>query len=230
MAAFLEALRQAFEAGAPVIPDIKLRSPGEGELLAQGGAAAYARSMAGCGAPVLSVVTEGPHYGGSPCLLKQVAQSSGLPVLRKDFIRTPQHIMASRDMGASAVLLILSTIEEGSLPALLACAAACGLDALVETHTPAQMHLAAACGARLIGINNRDITRWETDGGTVATTQQLVSLAPEGAFIVSESGIRGPQDVRRALLAGAHAALVGTALLQSPDPAALYRQLAAARP
>ena len=209
----------------PVIPDIKRCSPGEGALLGARRAEDYAACLQAAGARAVSVVTERARYGGSSDMLGRVA-ALGLPVLRKDFLTTRDGIRDSHAMGASAVLLIASHIGcEHELAALYNCALELGLEPLVETHNAAELAMAKRLRAGLIGINNRDIGAFEQGGGTVSTTEALCRLAPEGAVVVSESGILTPQDARRAVCAGADAVLVGTALLRARDPAALYRAL-----
>lgn len=209
----------------PVIPDIKVRSPGEGILLGGRPAEDYAAVLHTAGARVFSVVTESERYGGSPRLLARVA-ALGLPVLRKDFLTTRGDIRDSLGMGASAVLLISSLYEdERRLAALYEYALELGLEPFVETHSEAELSIAKKLRAALVGINNRDIAVLEQDGGTVTTTETLCRCVPENALLVSESGILTAQDARRAAKAGADAILVGTALLRAQDPAALYRAL-----
>lgn len=209
----------------PVIPDIKRCSPGEGMLLGTRRAEDYAACLQAAGARAVSVVTERAHYDGSADMLERVA-ALGLPALRKDFLTTRDGILDSRSMGASAVLLIASLFDsERELAALYEYALALELEPLIETHSAAELAAAKKLRAGLIGINNRDISVFEQDGGTVSTTETLCRLAPEHAVIISESGILTPQDARRAVCAGADAMLVGTALLRAPDPAKLYRAL-----
>ena len=209
-----------------VIPDIKIRSPGEGELLGKRCAKDYAAALQAAGARAVSVVTESTRYGGSPSLLTRVA-ALGMPVLRKDFLTTREGIRESLSMGASAVLLIASICEsEAQLAALYTYALELGLDPLVEVHSEAELFAAKKLRAGLVGINNRDIGVFEQDNGTVSTTETLCRLAPKNAVVISESGILEIQDAHRAAKAGADAILVGTALLRASDPAALYRALA----
>ena len=181
-------------------------------------------TLARCGAPALSVVTEAMRYGGSLDLLRRVVEATGLPVLRKDFIEAEEELARTRDAGASAILLMVATLPEVTLERLYATALALGLEPLVEVHTEAEMTVARRLGATLIGINNRDITQWECDGGTVTTTQRLARLAPEGATLISESGIATPGDVHAAFAAGCSAVLVGTALWLAPDLARAYQR------
>lgn len=223
---FSENLRaQKMTGMLPVIPDIKVRSPGEGELLVARRAEDYAACLQAAGARVCSVVTEAERYGGSPDLLSRVA-AVGMPVLRKDFLTTRAGIRDSLSMGASAVLLIASLFEkESQIAALHDYALELGLEPFFETHNAMELSIAKKLRAGLVGINNRDIGIFEQDCGTVSRTETLSRLAPEGALLVSESGILTLQDARRAAQAGADAVLIGTALLRAKDPAALYRAL-----
>ncbi len=208
----------------PVICDIKLRSPGEGDLIRGRDPVALAKTLIQAGAPALSVVTEGRHYGGDLRLLEALAKL-GTPVLRKDFLSTPADLEETLRAGASAVLLIVSTMDETLLRELYQGALELGLEPLVETHTPAEMALARNLAPRLVGINNRDIGRLETDAGDVSGTERLAAAAPRGALLIAESALVTPEDVSRARAAGAGAALVGTAILRAGDPARALRQL-----
>lgn len=214
--------------GIAVIPDIKIKSPAEGALVPPADAAGLAAELVKAGAPVISVVTESEHYGGSAALLEKIAVTVPVPVLRKDFIRRREQLGESIAMGASAVLLIASMLDRDLLAHLAEDALALGLEPLVEVHSREDIEKARHLDLRLIGINNRNILELETDSGTVATTERLIKYLPEGIFVVSESAVRGPEDVRRAASAGAGAVLVGTAILKAPDPAGMYRELAEA--
>ena len=143
-----------------------------------------------------------------------------MPVLREDFIRDLRDVEATAKAGASAVLLIAAHLTSTRLAALHKGAQALGLETLIEVHTEAELMKVLDLGLRLdaLGINNRDITRLETDAGTVANTERLAALVPPGTLLVSESGIGSVDDVRRAVQAGATAVLVGTALLLAADP------------
>ena len=212
----------------PVIADIKCRSPQHGDLLRGRDPVACAEALARCGAPALSVVTEGARYGGSLALLERVAATTGLPILRKDFIETGDELARTRDAGARAILLMVSVLDNATLEMLCAKAIEFGLEPLVEVHTEAEMVTARRLGATLIGINNRDITRWECDDGAVQTTEQLARHAPAGATLVSESGIATPADARAAIHAGCTAVLIGTALWKAPDLREAYTAFASA--
>ena len=219
-------MKRSEEDGIAVIPDIKCKSPAEGDLIPEADAADLAAELVKAGAPVISVVTESEHYGGSAKLLERVARSAKVPVLRKDFIKCRRQLEESVEMGASAVLLIASMLEKDTLARLAEDALMLGLEPLTEIHGFEDMEKTRDLGLHFIGINNRNILRLETDEGTVATTERLIRYLPEDVFIVSESSIQSPEDVRRAASAGAKAVLVGTAILKSPDPAEMYRMLA----
>jgi len=231
-AAILAARRQG---RIPVIADIKCRSPQHGDLLRGRDPVACAEALVRVGgAPALSVVTEAARFGGSLALLERIVKVTGVPVLRKDFIETEEELARTRDAGASAILLMVSVLPEATLEMLYAKAPAYGLEVLVEVHTEAEMEvarrLAETWGGEetpLIGINNRDITQWECDHGTVETTKRLVALVPSGATLISESGMTTPADAHAAIRAGCTAALVGTALWQAPDLCEAYKDFTA---
>jgi len=209
---------------AAVIPDIKCVSPKEGDLLRGRDPVETARLLMDYGAPVLSVVTESEHFGGSAELLRSIA-AIGVPVLRKDFIASEAQLHETLDLGAAAVLLICAITSEENLAVLYRKSLELGLEPLVEIHTAAEMALASSLGAKLVGINNRNITTLERDGGGPARTAQLAAGAPKGALLISESGILTPQDATKVVAAGANAVLVGTALWQADDMAAAYQSL-----
>jgi len=223
---FSRALWAQYRCGKlPVIPDIKLKSPQEGGLLRGRDPVEIAQTLAAAGAPVLSVVTEPEHFGGSPDLLQRIVQAVSLPVLRKDFINCPEQLRESAEIGAKAVLLIASMLEKAQLCRLVEEALRLGLEPLVETHNEAEIFLANQLDLTMIGINNRSIAELEMDEGNVATTERLAGLTGPGMLVISESSISSPADVERARAAGAHAVLVGTAILKASEPAEMYRSL-----
>ena len=229
MSGFLEALRaRAAQGFVPVIPDFKMVSPAEGPLFTGRDPVLAARAMAAAGAPVLSVVTEKEHFGGSPALLGEIAAAAGVPVLRKDFIQSVEDVEETAALGASAVLLICASMSETLLRRCFTAALDLGLEPLAEAHTAAELRLAASLGGPLLGINNRDILALEKDGGPVERTAELAALKPPGAFLISESGLGSPEDVRAALLSGADGVLVGTAIWRAGDPYAFYDGLSRA--
>lgn len=209
----------------PVIPDIKCKSPAEGDLLMGRDPVSIALSLEAAGAPVISVVTESEHYGGSGKLLHSIAQAVSVPVLRKDFITDREQLIKSVEMGASAVLLISSMLERKQLFRLVEEAVLLGLEPLVETHSEEEIKAANEMNITFLGINNRNIIQWEMDDGDVNTTERLAGLIRPRAFLLSESSISSPEDVKRAVAAGAHSVLVGTAILKAEDPAKMYLKL-----
>jgi indole-3-glycerol phosphate synthase len=210
---------------AAVIPDIKCISPKEGDLLRGRDPADTAKYLVRCGAPVLSVVTEEERFGGSAGLLRAIAQTVDVPVLRKDFITKENQISETAELGAAAVLLICSITDEENLVKLYEKALRQGIEPLVEVHTAREMELAKKIGARLIGINNRDIMTFERDDGGPGLTAALASGAPDDAVLISESGILSPEDAKLAVASGANAVLVGTALWLADNMGAMYQSL-----
>ena len=224
------ALWKQYETGKiPVIPDIKCKSPAEGDLLHGRDPVVLAKSLAVAGTPVLSVVTEAEHFGGSPQLLRQIAKAVPIPVLRKDFITTREQLLESVDSGASGILLIASLLKKEQLYKLFEEALSLGLEPLVETHNEAEIIAANELKLTLLGINNRNIIELEIDDGNVTTTEKLAASVRPGVLVVSESSIASARDVLRATAAGAHAVLVGTAILKAKDPVKMYHELSVPR-
>jgi len=195
-----------------IIIDFKPVSPKHGDLFGGRNPVSVARRLEKAGVLGLSVVTEGEHFGGSLDLLRSITRAVSLPVLRKDFIKTQDDLYETLDCGAKGVLLICAATE--NIGALHEKALSIGLKPVVEVHTPGEMLEAGRIGAKIIGINNRDITVFEKDSGLVDLTLELIKTAPKGACIISESGISSRKDARRALSAGANAVLIGTAFWQ----------------
>jgi len=194
------------------IIDFKPISPQYGDLFQGRDPAQVARRLEQLGVLGLSVVTAREHFGGSLELLRTITSAVKLPILRKDFVHCEDDLRITRDCGATGILLICSTIADGSkVAALHDKALTLGLVPVVEVHRAQEMQLARDIGAKVIGINNKDITILEKDSGTVGTTLSLIKSAPAGAFVISESGISCPADAQQALDAGANAVLVGTA-------------------
>ena len=176
---------------------------------------------------VLSVLTDEPFFHGSLEDLESVAAIAhtddvSIPVLRKDFVIAPYQIVEARVAGADAVLLIVALLKGQILRDMLTLTRAQGLQALVEVHDEAELQEALIAGARIIGINNRDLHTFSVD---LATSERLAPLIPENRTIVAESGIHGPEDLRRLATAGAHAVLVGESLMTAPDRGAAVQRL-----
>jgi len=158
-------------------------------------------------------------------MLRQVSGAVTLPVLRKDFFSILRQIEESREAGAAAVLLTLSTIPPALVPQLYRRARELGMEAVVEVHTEAQLELALDLTPTIVGINNRDILALEKDGGDVRVTEALAPLVPASVLTISESSLKTSEEIARAIEAGADAVLIGTAVLQSADPASRVRDL-----
>lgn len=223
---FSEAILERKRAGfRPVIPDLKARSPKEGDLFAGRSAISIALRLKNAGAPALSVVTETKYFGGSIKTLSRVAAATGLPVLRKDFLSEIHDLEETRAAGASAVLLICRILTPQKLRELFKAAYDLGLEALVETCSVPELTMARELNAPLVGINNRNILALERDSGGVERTCRLIPINFSPKVMISESGIGTPADVQRVLVSGATAALIGTALLRASDPAEFYKKL-----
>lgn len=224
-----QALWKRYHSGrVPVIPDIKCKSPGEGGLINGIAPAELAAALEKAGAPVISVVTEAEHYGGSCELFRAIRKRVSVPLLRKDFIRSVEQLEESAAIGAGGVLLIASMLDKALLFRLAEEAVSLGIEPLIETHSREQIAVASELMPTFLGINNRDISVWETDSGNVGMTEQLAPIAYKGALLLSESSLSTPEDVRRAAAAGAHAVLVGTSILRARDPVDMYRLLSGA--
>lgn len=206
-----------------VIAECKRRSPGAGairpELDPAGLTAGYERA----GARALSVLTDEEYFAGSLDDLAAVRQATGIPILRKDFTVDRLQVLEARAGGADAVLLIVRILDDPALRDLLELASELGMAALVETHDGHEVRRALDAGARIVGINNRDLATFTTD---LETTARLVEAIPPEVVVVSESGIRTPDDVTTLAQAGADAILVGETLLRAPDPAVAAAALA----
>ncbi|MDH3538597.1 MAG: indole-3-glycerol phosphate synthase TrpC [Acidimicrobiia bacterium] len=213
--------------GLGVIAEIKRRSPSRGQLAADLRPADRAAAYAQGGAAAISVLTEPEYFSGSVEDLVAVRQAVEVPVLRKDFIVDEAQIWESRLAGADAVLLIVAALADAELAHLIGVAARAGLDALVEVHTHDEAHRAMAAGARLVGVNNRDLGSFAVD---LATAESLAAAVADARVRVAESGILAVADAARMAAAGYHAVLVGEALVRADDPAALVAELRLARP
>ena len=225
---FTAALGAARAAGSiPVISEIKVRSPKEGDLLAGRDPVALARSMERAGAACLSVVTEGPRFGGSLELLRTLAGAVSLPILRKDFVTVREDVRASEDCGASCLLLMVAVLDWPRLVELHEEAHHCGLETLIEVHDEAELRQALTLDLDLLGINNRDIRQLETDDGTVANTLRLLRLVPPDVRAISESSISTPAEARAVVAAGGAGVLVGTSILRASDVEESVRRMVA---
>lgn len=209
--------------GIHIIAEFKRASPSRGLLRREADAAAFAALYEKAGACALSVLTEPGFFRGSLEDLRQARAGSDLPILRKDFVIDPLQIEEAAAAGADAILLIAAALDDETLAHLRVLAEDdLGLDALVEVHTEEEMERAAACGAKLIGVNNRDLRTFAT---TVETSLRLAARAPAGATLVSESGISSSGQIAALLRSGYRGFLIGESLMQAADPEALLRAL-----
>ncbi len=207
---------------ARLIAEVKRASPSRGVLKADLDPVALAATYARHGADAISVLTDAKYFGGSLDDLAAVRAAVEVPLLRKDFTLDDYQLWEARAAGADAVLLIVAILEPSALAELAAAAKGLGLAALVECHTAAELDVALTLGARLIGINNRDLATFET---RLDTTLSLLPQIPPGPIVVSESGFFTGDDVRRVVDAGAHAVLVGEGLVKASDVGAKIREL-----
>jgi indole-3-glycerol phosphate synthase len=218
---FLAALNRP---GLSLIAEHKRRSPSAGpirqDLTLETVVAAYERG----GAAALSVLTEGPNFGGSIADLRRARAASSLPILRKDFTVDDYQIRESFAAGADAILLIVAALEDGELAELHGLAVELGLAALVEVHDEHELGRALALGPRLIGINNRDLTTLEVD---LQRTFQLRDAVPEGITVIAESGFSRRDQLGQLEAAGVDAVLIGEALMRASDIEAAVRTLTA---
>jgi indole-3-glycerol phosphate synthase len=205
-----------------VIAEIKRRSPSKGTLDASIDAAERARRYEEAGAAALSVLTEPEHFGGSLDDLARAAASVRIPILRKDFLVDPLQLLEARALGASAGLLIARALPPGDLERMVAAGNDAGLELLVEVRDDAELERAVLAGARIIGVNTRNLETLEIDE---AIGRRLVRQVPAGVVAVYESGIADRAGVERAAAAGADAVLVGSALSAAGDPGAMLRSL-----
>jgi len=198
-----------------VIAEFKRRSPSKGAIRENLTPFAVAQQYETAGAAALSVLTEPEFFGGSLEDLRQARAATMLPTLRKDFVVDEYQVWEARLSGADAVLLIVAALDDSELSALLGVAREAQLDALVEVHDGSELKRALYAGAKLIGVNNRDLRTMQV---RLETSLELIADIPKDLVKVSESGIRSSDDVRRLKEAGFDAFLVGEHLMSAPQP------------
>ena len=204
-------------AGLAVISEFKRASPSRGVINSRLDPAVQAVAYEAGGAAALSVLTEPRHFGGSASDLEAAKAATSLPVIRKDFTLDPLHVWEARAMGADAVLLIVSIVDDVTLRRLLGTVHQAGMAALVEIHDRSEAERAIDAGASIIGVNNRDLS---TLGVDLGIAERLAPALANVDVRVAESGIHGPGDVARMKEAGYDAVLVGEYLVRADDPAA----------
>lgn len=205
-----------------LIAEVKRMSPGAGQIRPDLDPAAIAGGYAESGAAAISVLTDRDYFGGSLNDLAAVRDAVPVPVLRKDFILDPLQVLEARAAGADAILLIVRILSDLELLTLREVAEELGMGVLVEAHDEEEVRRALGSGARILGINNRDLATFET---RLDTTIDLIPGIPPNVTLVSESGIHTSEDVERLGARGVEAILVGEALLRAPDPSARARSL-----
>lgn len=221
-------LRESLLAPSPsmkIIAEFKRRSPSRGLIRADLSPADAACYYERGGACAISVLTDEQDFGGSLDDLMVVRASTPLSILRKDFIIDPIQIYEAAVAGADAVLLIAAIFNDSELEEMRKIAEdELGLDALVEVHTSDELRSALNAGAKLIGVNNRDLRTFEV---SLETSEQLIAEAPRDIVMISESGLQSPEQLRHLRALGFHGFLIGEILMQADDPASALRDLIA---
>ena len=209
--------------GISLITEVKRASPSRGDLNPALDPVGLASTYARCGAAAVSVLTEERYFKGSGQDLEAVKNAlPEVPVLRKDFILKPYHIVEARAWGADAILLIAAILEDARLKELIVLSHKLGMHCLVEVHNEDELKRALECDAKLIGINNRNLDTLEVD---INVTQKLRPLIPPGCTVVSESGIKGREDMEKLKGWGVDAVLIGEALVTAEDIPAKIKEL-----
>jgi indole-3-glycerol phosphate synthase len=213
---FAAALQRGPRDELAVIAEVKRRSPSKGDLAPDLDPAATAVAYAAGGAACLSVLTDEQHFGGSAADLQAARAAVTIPVLRKDFTVDPRDVCDARIMGADALLLIVAALDDAELRDLHQLSADVGIDVLVEIHDERELERALAVGARVVGVNQRDLVTFEVDPERAV---RVAAAMPAEIVRVAESGIRGPADAAALADAGFDAILVGESVVTAGDPA-----------
>jgi indole-3-glycerol phosphate synthase len=220
---FEAALRSRAETGFALIAEVKKASPSKGLIRADFHPAQHARDYEAGGASCLSVLTDAPYFQGHQDYLVEARSACALPVLRKDFMVDPWQCLEARAIGADAILIIVAALEDTAMAEIEAAAREHHMDVLVEVHDEAELERAAKhLQSRLIGVNNRDLKTFTT---SLAVTERLAPLAPEGTLLVGESGINTHADLERLAKSGVRTFLVGESLMRADDVAAATKAL-----
>jgi len=220
---FVGAIEDTLSKGAPaVIAEIKRASPSKGILRQEFEPATIAAGYEKAGATALSVLTDRDFFQGDDDYLIEAGSACSLPILRKDFIIDAYQVYEARVLGADCILLIVAALGDALLNELTGLAAHLDLDVLVEVHDEEELERALALNTRLVGINNRNLHTFET---SLETTLSLSATVPEDRIIVTESGIRTTDDIRRMRDKGIHTFLVGETFMMAPDPGARLTEL-----
>ncbi len=208
-----------------LIAEVKKASPSRGVICPSFNPVEVAQTYASNGASAISVLTETRYFQGSLNHLKDISNALGnkrLPLLRKDFIYDPYQVYESRAYGADSLLLIVAILTPEKLAALLGLSHELKMSCLVEVHNEAELEIALRSGARIIGINNRDLKTFTVD---LTTTERLRALIPPDRIVVSESGIKDRNDMKKLKRWGVDAVLIGELLMSAPNIAAKMKEL-----
>lgn len=208
--------------GLHVISELKKASPSKGLIREDFRPADLARELTDAGAAALSVLAEPHKFLGGEENMRIARANTDLPILFKDFVSTRYQILRARACGADAVLLIAAVLGDVEMSDLLSYARSLGMEALVETHTEDEISRAVGVGAKIIGVNCRDLKTFHTDP---SITAGLIRLIPEGVVRIAESGMRSKEDLRLLRAAGADGFLIGEALMREPSPGAKLKEL-----
>lgn len=208
--------------GCNVIAELKKASPSLGLIREDYAPAVLAPSLEAAGAAALSVLTEEEFFQGSLGDLKEAKKAVSIPILRKDFIFDPWQVWEARAAGADSFLLIVAVLTDELLSELLSLGRELGMEPLIEVHSRAELDRANAVGAKIIGVNNRDLRDFKV---SLQTSLDLIREIPEGAIAVSESGLHTREDLERLRLAGFDAFLIGERLMKQADPARELQKL-----
>ena len=205
-----------------IISELKKASPSRGVIREEYAPAVLAASLEEAGAAALSVLTEEDFFSGSLGDLKEASRVTKIPILRKDFIVDPWQVWETRAAGADSFLLIAAILSDAELQDLLELGRTLKMEALVEVHSREELERVLAAGARIIGVNNRDLRDFQVH---LETSLGLAEVIPEDCIAVSESGLRSHEDLARLQGAGFDAFLIGEHVMRSADPAAALRAL-----